>query len=390
MQLAAGVAGLVGLVTGVVATLAVRANERAPHSHSQPPRTAVPPGVAAMLTALPWPAIVLDSTERVLRSSAAARAFGLVSGQRLALPALARLAREVRRDEEVRTADIDVPQQRSGHDVASFSVQVAPLGVDLVLVCAVDQTELRRVEAVRRDFVANISHELKTPVGALALLAETVGEAADDPEAVRRFAGRMQHESTRLTTLVQELITLSRIQGGEPVAEPTPVSLDDVVTEAVDRCQYAATAKDITLVRGGDSGVSVLGDEELLATALRNLVDNAIAYSHEHTQVAVSVHREGGSVALSVSDQGIGIAEHDRDRIFERFYRIDPARSRATGGTGLGLAIVKHVATNHGGEVSVWSEENLGSTFTITVPASDGTRGGARDSSQERLREATP
>lgn len=392
MQLAAGVAGLVGLVMGVAGTLAVRLSERAQRPPPRATRAPVPPGVAAMLTALPWPAIVLDSAERVLRSSTSARAFGLVHEQCLALPELTRLAREVRRNEEVRSTEVDVPldRRRFGHDTARFSVQIAPLGVDLVLVSALDQTELRRVEAVRRDFVANISHELKTPVGALALLAETVQEAADDPEAVRRFAGRMQHESTRLTTLVQELITLSRIQGGEPVAEPTPVSLDDVVGEAIDRCQYAARAKDIALVRGGHDGVRVLGDEELLVTALRNLVDNAIAYSPDHTRVAASVRRAGGSVALSVADQGMGIAEGDRERIFERFYRVDPARSRATGGTGLGLAIVKHVATNHGGEVAVRSEEGSGSTFTITVPAYDDARGGAAGSSpQESLREAT-
>lgn len=380
VQLVAGIAGLVGLVTGIGATLAVRMSERAQQAPSV--RTTPPPlpaGISAMLTALPSAAIVLDSSERVLRSSAAARAFGLVQGERLVTTELVRLAREVRRDEEVRETEIEIPRERRrfGQGTANFLVHVAPLGVDLVLVYALDQTELHRVEAVRRDFVANISHELKTPVGALSLLAETVQEAAEDPETVRHFAGRLQHEATRLTTLVQELITLSRIQGGQPVTEPAPVVLDDVVTEAVDRCQYAAMAKDITLVRSGDDGVRVLGEQELLVTALRNLIDNAVAYSPESTRVVVSVRKVVDSVDVSVADQGIGIAEEDRERIFERFYRVDPARSRATGGTGLGLAIVKHVATNHGGEVTVWSKEKVGSTFTITVPADAEARGGA-------------
>lgn len=392
VQLVAGIAGLVGLVTGIGATLAVRMSERAqqaPSALPSPPQ--LPAGISAMLTALPSAAIVLDSSERVLRSSAAARAFGLVQGERLITTELIRLAREVRRDEEVRETEIEIPRERRrfGRDTANFLVHVAPLGVDLVLVYALDQTELRRVEAVRRDFVANLSHELKTPVGALSLLAETVQEAADDPEAVRHFAGRLQHEATRLTTLVQELITLSRIQGGQPVTEPVPVVLDDVVTEAVDRCQYAATAKDIALVRGGDDGVRVLGEQELLVMAVRNLIDNAVAYSPESTRVVVSVRKGVDSVDVSVADQGIGIAEEDRGRIFERFYRVDPARSRATGGTGLGLAIVKHVATNHGGEVTVWSKEKVGSTFTITVPADEGARGEAPGSfPQASVREA--
>ncbi len=412
VQVAAGLAGLVGLATGIAATLAVRVTERAQHPTSPQPAPALPPGIAAMLTALPSAAIVLDSSERVLRSSAAARAYGLVQGDRLVVGELQAMARQVRRDEEAREAEIEVSRERRRpgsnpgsdpgtdpgdtaqeprtRDAATFWVRVAPLGVDLVLVSALDQTEVRRVEAVRRDFVANVSHELKTPIGALSLLAETTQEAADEPEAVRQFAGRMQHEATRLTTLVQELITLSRVQGDEPVAEPVPVALDDVVAEAVDRCRLAADAKDIALVTDGHQGMHVLGDEGLLVTALRNLVANAIAYSPEHTRVVVSVRREGEFVGLSVADQGIGIAEQDRERIFERFYRVDPARSRGTGGTGLGLAIVKHVATNHGGEVSVWAAEQVGSTFTVTLPVHvpAGEQGQNHSSRGKSIREA--
>ena len=289
---------------------------------------------------------------------------------RLVAAELLAMARRVRRDGEIRESEIEVAGQKFGQESTSFAVRVAPLGTHgQVLVLAEDQTERRRVEAVRRDFVANVSHELKTPVGALHLLAETVQDAADDPEAVKRFAGRMQHEAARLTYLVQDLITLSRIQGGEAIPTPTAVSVDDAVHEALDRCNTRAAAKDITLVAGGTQGLRIWGDEDLLVTALRNLIDNAIAYSPEHTRVVVSARQVGDTIEISVSDQGIGIPESAQKRIFERFFRVDAARSRATGGTGLGLAIVKHVAVAHGGEVTVWSKEGSGSTFTLRLPA---------------------
>lgn len=387
VEVVAGLSALLGIVVGAVAVLAVRLSERG-ESASAPPTsstspTRLPPGIASVLAVLPSSAVVLDADGRVLRASSAARAFGLVRGDRLVVGELLRLSRQVRRDGEIRETSIDVPHGRFGGELACFAVRIAPLGPwGLVLVLAEDQTELRRVEAVRRDFVANVSHELKTPVGALALLAETLEGAADDPEAVRRFSGRMQHEAIRLNNLVQELIILSRIQGGDPIPQPEPVSLDTVVAEAVDRCRTPASAKDIALVAGGDEGLSVKGDEDLLVTALRNLIDNAVAYSPERTRVAVTSRRAGDIAEISVSDQGIGIPEHELERIFERFYRVDPARSRQTGGTGLGLAIVKHVATNHGGEVKVWSKEDLGSTFTLRLPLYGGRPGPA--SSQPR------
>jgi two-component system, OmpR family, sensor histidine kinase SenX3 len=256
----------------------------------------------------------------------------------------------------------------------SFAVRAAPLGAGvgdggLILLLIEDQTESRRVEEVRRDFVANTSHELKTPVGALALLAETVEDAADDPEAVRRFAGRMRQEAARLTNLVQDMITLSRIQAAEPVPDPVPVELDAVVAEALDRCRMKASARGIELAASGSHGLWVLGDEDLLVTALRNLLENAVAYSPDKTRVGITTRRAGrDAVEISVADQGIGIPERDLERIFERFYRVDAARSRATGGTGLGLAIVKHVTAAHGGKVTVVSKEGAGSTFTLRLP----------------------
>jgi two-component system sensor histidine kinase SenX3 len=338
----------------------------------------LPAGLAAVLGVLSSAAVVIDSNDRVLRASQAARGFGLVKGDRLVVGELVALARQVRRDGETREGEIDISTDGFAGRTTSFAVRVAPLGAavgggGLVLLLAEDQTERRRVEEVRRDFVANTSHELKTPVGALALLAETVEDAADDPEAVRRFAGRMRQEAARLTNLVQDLITLSRIQAAEPIPDPVPASLDAVVAEALDRCRMRAAARGIELASKGTRQLSVLGDEELLVTALRNLLDNAVAYSPEKTRVVVFTRQDGpDAIELSVADQGIGIPERDLERIFERFYRVDPARSRATGGTGLGLAIVKHVTAAHGGKVTVTSKEGAGSTFTLRLPAKRG------------------
>lgn len=358
-----------GFVIGSAVMMAIRRQTAAEIYEATRSADTLPPGVASVLSVLPSSAVVLDREDRVLRASSAARAFGLVCGDRLMAAELLAMARKVRRDGEIREGEIQTAGHKFGQESTTFAVRVAPLGAHgQVLVLAEDQTERQRVEAVRRDFVANVSHELKTPVGALSLLAETVYGAADDPEAVRRFASRMQHEASRLTYLVQDLITLSRIQGGEPIPAPGPVQIDKVIHDAIDRCTTRALAKDITLATGGTEGLVALGDEELLITALRNLIDNAIAYSPEHTRVVVSARAARASLEVSVSDQGIGIPESAQERIFERFFRVDPARSRATGGTGLGLAIVKHVAVAHGGEVSVWSKEGSGSTFTLRLP----------------------
>jgi two-component system sensor histidine kinase SenX3 len=338
----------------------------------------LPIGLSAVLDVLSSSAVVINSDDRVLQASEAARSFGLVENEELVVGELLALARQVRRDGEIREGEIDVTTGALNGRTTSFAVRVAPLGPDvggggLVLLLVEDQTERRRVEEVRRDFVANTSHELKTPVGALALLAETVEDAADDPEAVRRFAGRMRQEANRLTNLVQDMITLSRIQAAEPIPDPAPVDLDAVVAEALDRGRMKASSRGIELAANGTRRLSVLGDEELLITALRNLLDNAVAYSPEKTKVVVSTRLDGRHVVeLSVSDQGIGIPERDLERIFERFYRVDPARSRVTGGTGLGLAIVKHVTAAHGGRVTVTSKEGAGSTFTLRLPVRPG------------------
>ena len=240
---------------------------------------------------------------------------------------------------------------------------------NFVVLFADDDSEQVRMEATRRDFVANVSHELKTPVGAMGLLAEALLESADDPESVRHFGERVLSESVRLGKMVTELIALSRLQGAEKLPDLGAVSVDEVVDEALQRCKISAEAAGIAVTTDHNSGYEVLGDRALLVTALSNLVQNAIAYSPKGTPVSVSRSIRGDNVAISVTDRGEGIAKADQERVFERFFRVDKARARATGGTGLGLAIVKHVAANHNGSIDLWSKPGTGSTFTLQIPA---------------------
>ncbi|MEZ3182224.1 two-component sensor histidine kinase [Streptomyces pimonensis] len=389
----AAVAAIAGVLTGVIAMLAVRFSER---EQRRPTRTSLhtdpvlPPGVDTVLSVLRSSAVVLDEADGVVKASSAAYALGLVRGGKLAVEPMLQMARDTRRDGEIRQVELDLPRRGTGRGEAlAVSARVAPLGSRLVLLLVEDLTEARRIEAVRRDFVANVSHELKTPVGALSLLSEAVMDASDDPEAVERFAGRMQIEATRLTSLVQELIDLSRVQNDDPLEDAEPVRVDELVAEAIDRCRHQAGAKEITMAsnvlapegldqedggRQADAAADlrVWGNRGQLAAALGNLVENAVNYSPARTRVGIAartVAQPGGNlIEIAVTDQGIGISDKDKERIFERFYRVDPARSRATGGTGLGLAIVKHVAASHGGEVTVWSAEGQGSTFTLRLP----------------------
>ncbi|NMO91838.1 sensor histidine kinase [Actinomycetospora sp. TBRC 11914] len=275
-------------------------------------------------------------------------------------------------------AEIDLsPPTSSRRSPQSVIARLGPLGDGFVVVEASDTSAAVRLEAVRRDFVANVGHELKTPVGAMAVLAEAVLDA-DDPEEVTRFASKILHESRRLGALVTELIELSRLQGADPLPELDPVAVDDVVSEAVERARVSAETAGTDLTLDAPSGLEVAGSSTLLVTALANLLENAVAYSPTGSPVSVRRRRVRGPdgrhrIEISVTDRGIGIAPEHQERVFERFFRVDPARSRATGGTGLGLAIVKHVAANHGGEVRVWSEPGVGSTFTLRLPVPTGT-----------------
>jgi len=361
-------AALTGLVVGLlIGVVAARGRRQAVPATLTTPRLL--PGAGAVLEALPVAVLVVDVADEVLLGNRAARELGLIrDGVLAALPDLRKLVRRTRRLGRPQELDVTVPQARLGRAPAVFRARVAPIGDGTMAVLLEDVTEARRLEDVRRDFVANVSHELKTPVGALSLLTEALQDASDDPDAVRRFAGRAQHEATRLGRLVQELIDLSRLQGADPMPAATTVEVDRVLAEAVDRTRTRAQARSIALTVGGDAGLTLQGNEQQLVTALVNLLDNAVTYSADGSTVTVEAHADAGAVAISVADDGIGIAEKDLERVFERFYRSDPARSRDTGGTGLGLAIVKHVATNHGGTVQVSSVEGLGATFTLRLP----------------------
>ena len=369
--------GIVAIVVGIgigalVAWAAMRTRQAEPTPTFDVTEPVVPTGVAEVLAALPSAGIVVGPHDEVLETTATARTLGLVRGSRIAVPELLQLVRNVRRDGDGRTVDLQIDR---GVRVASIylTARVAPLDESLILVLADDQTAAQRIEETRRDFVANISHELKTPIGAIALLAEAVEDAADDPPAVRKFASRLGIEAARLTDLVSQIIELSRLQSDDPLADPEIVDIDEVLTEAVDRRRLDAERNRITLTVAGVAGTRVLGSARQLGVAVGNLVENAMAYSDPGARVVVAAHVQARSdddyIEITVSDNGIGIPATEVDRIFERFYRVDYARSRANGGNGLGLAIVKHIAAIHGGDVSVWSQPGQGSTFTIKIPA---------------------
>lgn len=362
-------AGGVGILVGVFATLAFTYSEYKQRTSSTLHANPLDGGVIRVLSVLRSAAVILSEDDSVVRASAPAYALGVVRGDKIVHPAIQDMIDSVRRSGLIADEELELPRGPVGRGRVMLQVRVAQLDGKHVLVLAEDKTEAKRVEMIRRDFTVNVSHELKTPVGAISLLAETLQDAADDPEAVRHFAGRMQQESKRLTALVQEIIELSRLQlegSTHPVAE---VQVQAVLEEATDRARVVAQGKNITLTVGGDLEAHVYGDHNLLVTAIRNLVDNAVAYSPENTNVGVGVKQKGELIEVTVVDQGIGISSEHQSRIFERFFRVDPARSRATGGTGLGLSIVKHVAADLGGDVTVWSKEGQGSTFTLRIPA---------------------
>lgn len=337
-------------------------------SDSTPTRD-LPEVLLETLTQLDHDVLVLAPGEISTFATEGIEKMGLIKDGRLQSPELIALIRAVRRTELAQTGKIEIPRGPIGEGMRDLTVKVIPLShSDQIIVLVSDESEAERVHEVRRDFVANISHELKTPIGALSLLSEAVLSAKEDPDAVTKFATRMQHEAKRLTDLVQEIINLSRLQDSDPLQVATELNINDLIREAVDQCKTTSEARNIwvTITEGPDA--IVLGDREQLIMAIHNLIENAINYSPENTKVSVTANVEEKIVEISVTDQGIGIPEDELVRIFERFYRVDPARSRETGGTGLGLSIVKHVSTKHGGEVKVWSSPNVGSTFALRLP----------------------
>ncbi|MDI9897654.1 MULTISPECIES: sensor histidine kinase [Nocardiaceae] len=314
---------------------------------------------------------VVDQFHDVVLSNPRAEELGLVRNRSIDERAWA-AATKVLSDGHPVEVDLSSKAPRPGRDKIAVRCVARLLSKEdkrFVVLFADDDSEQVRMEATRRDFVANVSHELKTPVGAMSLLAEALLESADDPDSVRHFGGKVVAESKRLGNMVTELIALSRLQGAEKLPDLDVVDVDTVVNEAMDRSKLAAENAGISVTTDHPSGLEVLGDQALLVTALANLIQNAIAYSSNGSPVSVSRALRGSQVAFAVTDRGIGIAKADQERVFERFFRVDKARSRATGGTGLGLAIAKHVAANHNGSISLWSKLGTGSTFTLQIPA---------------------
>lgn len=315
--------------------------------------------------------IVVAQSGDVVLSNSSAHSMSLVH-DRVLNPDVWKVAQEVFKDGEDRRLDVVIRKRRTGHRVTQVQAVVRPLTPSddrFVIIYGTDESESVRMEAARRDFVANVSHELKTPVGGIGLLAEALLQDPDDPEHVKYFGERVQKEASRMGNMVQELIALSKLQGAERLPRMEPVRVDDIVSEAISRNQLTADSHGIELIRGEDTGVEVLADKPLLVTAVTNLISNAINYSPEAAPVSVSQKVVGGDIVLiRVTDRGVGIAPEDQKRVFERFFRVDKARSRQTGGTGLGLSIVKHVVANHGGNIKLWSRPGTGSTFTIELP----------------------
>lgn len=329
----------------------------------------IPSSLLELLEILDAEYLILAPGEQVLSSSAGTTSLSMIRDGRLISTPLLNLVRAVRRSNVYQEATVELPRGPIGPGTHDLLVRVSPIGDQGLIVALIfDDSEFRRLDAIRRDFVANISHELKTPIGALSILSEAVLGASDDKEAVEKFAGRMQVEAGRLTDLVQEIINLSRLQDGDPLKNAQPNSILDLINQAVDESRMTAEKRKISLVFLPLKDYYVLGDRGQLEMAVSNLIENAINYSPDSTRVTVTLKVNDQIAEIAVSDQGIGIPEKDLERIFERFYRVDPARSRLTGGTGLGLSIVKHIANNHGGDVSLWSVEGAGSTFTLRFP----------------------
>lgn len=328
-----------------------------------------PAGIDAVLDVLDVPAILIDPSNQPVKASASAEAAGIANG--VVHPEVLEVAAEVRSTGEPVNRELTIARAGRRDQPRHLRVSAALLGARYVLVVAEDRTEAVRLDEVRRDFVANVSHELKTPIGAVGLLAEALESAANDPVQVKKFAGRLSREAQRLASLTQDIIELSRVQGAGPILHSDLVKVDSIVVAAIDNNRVVAEAKAIEIVGGGAKGLAVYGHQPTLVTAVHNLIANAVQYSPERSRVGIGVTRREDAVEISVTDQGPGISDEDQERIFERFFRSDPARSRDTGGTGLGLSIVKHAVANHGGEVHVWSKPGQGSTFTIRLPLAE-------------------
>ena len=364
LALGLGVAIGAGIAAMIVAAM------RARTAAEQQASSELPDGLTDVLAAMDDAACAVDPSGLVTAASTAAARFGIGVGATLENPELRQLVRSVREGGS-QTSTLRLTRGGRNLDPRLVAARASRIGPRLSLLIIRDVTEQERLEQMRTDFVANTSHELKTPVGAVSLLAEAIESAAEDPAQVRAFATRIQAEAGRLGQLTGRIMSLSRLQSSDGLGAFGPVAIDEVIATSVEGHAVQAASAGVELTRGGDRGAWVQGDVQILIEAVGNLIANAIVYSPKGSRVGVGVRADGGVVEIAVSDQGIGIAEADRERIFERFYRADEARSRRTGGTGLGLSIVKHATQRHGGEVLLWSRPGRGSTFTVRLPRID-------------------
>ena len=357
---------LVSFVAGALIAWAllreVRRDKRESDSNAQPSDSA-----SDLLDVLASAGILLNGSNTVVRSTKNAQALGLIQSRLLAHDSLVDLVNAARVADGPCEAEFELSTGLQSETVW-VSARAVHLDEGNVLLTVEDETEAKRLEETRRDFVANISHELKTPIGAISLLSEALVDAADDPKMVQKFSKDLIKDSKRLPTLAPENIQLSRLQSTDVIKNAQVLELREVIQEAIERNSVLAERRNIRISADAPAGIHVLGDQEMLTMAVKNLIENAITYSDEGKQVGVGLRKKHGVAAIAVTDNGIGMTPEQQERVFERFYRADASRSRQTGGTGLGLSIVKHVAASHLGDVQVFSKPGFGSTFTLRLP----------------------
>jgi len=325
-------------------------------------------GIVDAFATIDIPTVLVDAQMNVKAASEAALSLAMLGAGRVSAPELVSIVKEAFSSGEPVARDIELARGPFAETTIAVEVRAARMSNNLVLIFMADRSDYQRLEEVRRDFIANISHELKTPIGAISLLAEALIEASDDPEMVRKFSLKLGGEAERLAGITREIIELSRLQADDAITEFVAVDMNSVIAQAVDQHRIFAASKGIDIVAGKNGQVRVLADESRLVLAISNLVSNAVQYSPDGSRVGVGITHTEGQVEISVTDQGIGMTKEESERVFERFYRTDQARSRTTGGTGLGLSIVKHIVANHGGDIRVWTQPGSGSTFTIRLP----------------------
>ena len=361
----------VGLALGFGVALLVYFSRRKTAKAPPQPRNQLSNSISEVLDVLGPSALILNGTNYVAQATTTALALGLVNGRNLSHKKLLSLVAKARESQEALQIDASLPTGRK--DVKLFiTASAKSIGDGNVLLIVEDRTESHRLDEMRKDFMANISHELKTPIGAVGLLAEAMENSLDQPEILAKLLRNIRKEAKRLSSLVQDIIQLSRIQGTSKIAISKHVNLISVVREAIDRNSWRSEKHNVAIEFESEKrNVDVIGDAEMLTVAVKNLIENAIIYSNAGSSVAVVIEVANELAQIRVKDSGIGIGKEDLERVFERFYRADQSRSRETGGTGLGLSIVKHAALMHQGDVQLFSKPGIGSTFTIRLPMVD-------------------